>query len=192
MYQQHYYVPKHSGTVSDCLLAFGAADTIARIVHHFTPDAQVVLMDNGGYYVVDAGVALQAEWVERIGFFEQIPFLSSGKEQVPQELGWIARRIGPPATMWLAQAAAFAAYSLALIGAGLRVLADEEDRWYWVTAGWLLLCSLLALRVSLARPEMFMAAWAIAAVIPRRPSGIAAWVLGGLLLGASYWLAPGL
>lgn len=92
MYQQHYYVPKHSGTVSDCLLAFGAADTIARIVHHFTPDAQVVLMDNGGYYVVDAGVALQAEWVERIGFFEQIPFLSSGKEQVPQELGWIARR----------------------------------------------------------------------------------------------------
>lgn len=105
-------------------------------------------------------------------------------------LGWIARRIGPPATMWLAQAAAFAAYSLALIGAGLRVLADEEDRWYWVTAGWLLLCSLLALRISLARPEMFMAAWAIAAVIPRRPSGIAAWVLGGLLLGASYWLAP--
>lgn len=105
-------------------------------------------------------------------------------------LGAVAHRIGLPATMWLAQAAAFALYSFAVIGAGLRVLAGREDRWFWVTAGWLLLVYLLALRLSLARPEVFMAAWAVAAVIPRRRVGIAAWVLGGLALGTAYWLAP--
>ncbi|GAA4411490.1 hypothetical protein [Quisquiliibacterium transsilvanicum] len=105
-------------------------------------------------------------------------------------LGYLAQRIGLPATMWLAQAAAFACYSFAVIGAGLRVLSGREDRWFWVAAGWLLLCSLLALRLSLARPEVFMAAWAISAVIPRSRGGIALWVVIGVALGSAYWLAP--
>lgn len=92
MYQQAYFIPKQTGTLSDLLLAFGAADTIAQVVRQRAPEAQVTLTDNGGYYVVDAGTAIQPEWVECLQFFEQIPFLSSSKAQVPPDLALIAQR----------------------------------------------------------------------------------------------------
>lgn len=92
MYQQHYYVPKHTGTLADLLLAFGAADALAEIMRQVAPGAHVTLVDHGSYYVIDTDIPLQKEWLPHIRSFDLIPFLSSGREQLPDDLPHLAQR----------------------------------------------------------------------------------------------------
>jgi hypothetical protein len=84
---QHYIIiPKPTGTISDLLLAFGAAGVLRHVVQQHKPGAQVVLIDNGPCFIVDAGVAIQSEWVETTRPFEPIVFLSSAKMPPPTDL----------------------------------------------------------------------------------------------------------
>lgn len=92
MYQQHYFIPKESGTLTDTLVAFGMAKVIEEIVQRSTGRAQVVLQDRGSCYVVDAGVALEGAWIEQVGGFEQIPYLTSSKVAAPVDLPGLRMR----------------------------------------------------------------------------------------------------
>lgn len=92
MYQQHYYIPKDSGTLTDTLIAFGAAKVIEEIVQRSTGQANVVLHDNGSCFVVDAGIRIDPSWIEQLTVFEQIPYLTSSKVAPPADLPGLALR----------------------------------------------------------------------------------------------------
>ena len=92
MYQQNYYIPKESGTLSDMLIAFGVAKVLAEIVRRSIGHSNVMLQDAGSCYVIDAGVVIQESWIDAIIPFEQIDFLASSKVAAPVELPGIATR----------------------------------------------------------------------------------------------------
>jgi len=83
---RRYFVPKESGTLTDTLLAFGLAKLVAEITRQMTGRNDVMLEDAGGWYVVDAGVAIEDGWLDAIHPFEQAPFVSSTKQPVPDDL----------------------------------------------------------------------------------------------------------
>lgn len=92
MYQQHYYVPKESGTLTDTLVAFGLAKVLEEVVKRTTGKAHVTINDVGSCFMVDAGVAIEADWVARLQPFEQIAYLTSSKIAVPADLNGMATR----------------------------------------------------------------------------------------------------
>lgn len=105
-------------------------------------------------------------------------------------VGMLARSFGMAPAMWIMQALAAAIFLAAFIGAARKILKDRADWSYWVLLILLPVLTVMMLRLFLARPEIFMTAWAIAALLPAGPVAIGAWVLGGLALGSGYWLAP--
>lgn len=95
--------------------------------------------------------------------------------------------IGYWPTVYLIQ---FLAYSLSVwlsFAIAQRFIPDNApSRHYWVLAVvTMLLCAGLVQRASLARPEAFLALWALSAMV--MPAG--RWFLIGLFLMPSYWLA---
>ncbi len=92
MYQQQYFVPKESGTLSDTLIAFGMADVLKEIVQRSAGTAHVTLYDQGSCYVIDAGLPIEEGWVAAAGPFEQIPYLTSGKVALPEDLPTMHKR----------------------------------------------------------------------------------------------------
>lgn len=92
LYQQQYVIPKDSGTLTDTLIAFGFAELLEELVRRSTGAASVVLRDQGGYFVVDAGVAIQSEWLDQVAPFPQIRFLTSSKVNAPADLPNLATR----------------------------------------------------------------------------------------------------
>jgi len=92
LYQQHYFVPKDSGTLSDTLIAFGMAKVIEEVVQRSTGAANVTLHDRGSCYVIDAGVPLAEDWVEAAGPIEQIAYLTSSKVAAPADLPGLRKR----------------------------------------------------------------------------------------------------
>lgn len=92
MYQQHYYVPKESGTLTDTLVAFGLAKVLEVVVERTRGKANVTINDIGSCFMVDAGVAIEADWVARLQPFEQIAYLTSGKIPAPADLNGMATR----------------------------------------------------------------------------------------------------
>lgn len=105
-------------------------------------------------------------------------------------VGLLARFFGMASAMWIMQALAAGAFLAAFIGAARKILKDRTDWAYWVLLILLPVLAVMMSRLFLARPEIFMTSWAIAALLPSRPVAIGAWVLGGLVLGSGYWLAP--
>src|SRR6266699_3243315 len=66
MYQQYYYVPKSSGTLSDALLAYGLAVVLRQLLpgtrkHRPGP---VRIEDRGTHYVICLPQAIQEQWLE--------------------------------------------------------------------------------------------------------------------------------
>lgn len=92
MFQQHYFIPKHSGTLSDTLLAFGVAETLGALVQQQTGNNRVSLQDTGSCFVVDTGMPIDPAWVETSSFFEQVRFLSGTKFPIPADLPMLAVR----------------------------------------------------------------------------------------------------
>lgn len=86
MNQQTFYVPKGSGTLTDALLAFGFAAVLAEFLTQVQGKARVTLEDGGGYYIIDAGVPIQEEWLDHGFQREPIPFVSSGRRPPPEDL----------------------------------------------------------------------------------------------------------
>lgn len=105
--------------------------------------------------------------------------------------GTLARSIGPYPAMWTMQALAWVAFVAVFIAAAHRVLGGPHD----VQARTLTLVALTAAlvvmseRLFLARPEVFMTIWVIAALIPVGVGGVLAWAVVGVALSSGYWLA---
>ena len=91
MYQQHYYVPKATGTLTDTLLAFGVATLIHRAVPSHLQDEEVTLRDAGGYFVIDAGAPLQEEWLTENWDQQIFDFVVNAKNKVPDDLASLVR-----------------------------------------------------------------------------------------------------
>ncbi len=92
MYQQNYYVPKNTGTLTDSLLAFGVAQVLADIVDRNGGRTNVVIQDVGVCYLIDTGAPIHAAWIEDMKLWERIPYLTGGRVIVPPELEGIATR----------------------------------------------------------------------------------------------------
>lgn len=105
-------------------------------------------------------------------------------------VGSLARVLGPAGAMWCVQLAAGTVFVLAYIGAAFRIVPASPDRCYWVVAGLFLALGLMLFRILLGRPEIFMTAWLLAALVPQTQRGILLWVAAGLLVSVAYWAAP--
>ena len=86
MYQQHYYVPKVTGTLTDTLLAFGTATLIHRYMQPHLQEEEVTLKDGGSYFLIDAGVPVRKEWLTDGWKQEMFRFVVSAKHHVPDDL----------------------------------------------------------------------------------------------------------
>jgi hypothetical protein len=104
--------------------------------------------------------------------------------------GWLARSIGPFPAMWVIQALAWIAFLSVFVLASLRLLDGHRDPFPMVLVALVAVLPIVSSRLMLARPEAFMAIWAMAALLPRGRVGAGIWALTGLALGTGYWLAP--
>ena len=90
MYQQHFYVPKVTGTLTDTLLAFGAATVIHRYMQPYLQEEEVTLKDGGGYFLIDAGVPVREEWLTDGWDRQMFRFVVNAKNKVPDDLAPVA------------------------------------------------------------------------------------------------------
>ncbi len=88
MDQQQFYILKRTGTLTDTLLAFGAATVIEQFVQKHDENARVTMRDAGGYFLVEVSVPVQEAWLDATELFETVGvyFLSSSKMPVPDDL----------------------------------------------------------------------------------------------------------
>ena len=90
MYQQHYYVPKATGTLTDTLLAFGAATLFHRYMQPHLQEEEVTLNDGGGYFLIDSGVTVRKEWLADGWEQQMFRFVVNAKNKVPDDLAPVA------------------------------------------------------------------------------------------------------
>jgi len=105
--------------------------------------------------------------------------------------GGLARTLGPFPAMWTMQALAWIAFVAVFVAAAHRTLggaSDAQARTLTLVALTVVLV-VMSQRLFLARPEVFLTAWAIAALIPSGLGGAVVWAAVGLVLSTGYWLA---
>lgn len=90
MYQQFYYVPKATGTLTDTLLAFGAATLFHRYMQPHLQEEEVTLKDGGSYFLIDAGVPVREEWLKDGWDQQMFRFVVNAKYKVPDDLAPVA------------------------------------------------------------------------------------------------------
>lgn len=105
-------------------------------------------------------------------------------------VGALARASSAPVAMWITQAGALALFAWVLVRGASACVAGHPNAPYLVSAA--LICTLGATlpRIAMARPEMFVAIWALAACLVRTPRQTLVWVGAGALMNAAYWLSP--
>lgn len=103
--------------------------------------------------------------------------------------GSLALTIGPAPAMWVFQAAAVGGFVVVFSTVGRRLTGDSPMRAVLVLVALVLVLQIMGSRLFLARPEIFMTIWALAAPLAKRRPAVAAWCVTGLALGAGYWLA---
>ena len=93
MYQQTYYVPKVTGTLSDALMAFGAARLLNGLADRATGRTDVVtLFDDGVRYRLELSRPVTPAWVEAMAGQQLVPFVETAKEKRPEDLPLLATR----------------------------------------------------------------------------------------------------
>lgn len=105
-------------------------------------------------------------------------------------VGGLALAIGPAPAMWLMQALAFGSFVWVFLCAARRLMADHPAAPVFTLVALVLVLEIMVGRLMLARPEIFMTGWAMAALLVKGRGGLAAWIVTGLALGSAYWLAP--
>ncbi|TXL66069.1 hypothetical protein [Zeimonas arvi] len=105
-------------------------------------------------------------------------------------VGGLARSLGPAPTMWLMQALAFGAFVWVFVAAARRLLGGHPAASVLTLVALVLVLEIMAGRLMLARPEIFMTTWALAGLLVSGRVGLAAWLATGLASGSAYWLAP--
>lgn len=107
--------------------------------------------------------------------------------------GWVYRHFpwgSHQSGTFVVQCCATIAYLAAVTHAVIKRARSSDDKWFLTAA--LLVAVLLAgsaNRLMLARPEIFLAAWAICATAIESRKGLLIWTAGGALLLTSYWMA---
>ncbi|MDE0078641.1 MAG: hypothetical protein OXI80_12250 [Caldilineaceae bacterium] len=91
MYQQQYYVPKTTGTLTDTLLAFGAATLFHQYMQPHLQEEEVILKDGGSYFLIDVGVPVREEWLADSWKQQMLRFVVNAKNKVPDDLAPVAR-----------------------------------------------------------------------------------------------------
>lgn len=91
MYQQQYYVPKTTGTLTDTLLAFGAATLFHQYMQPHLQEEEVTLKDGGSYFLIDVGVPVREEWLADSWKQQMLRFVVNAKNKVPDDLAPVAR-----------------------------------------------------------------------------------------------------
>ena len=86
MFQQHYYVSKATGTLTDTLLAFGTARVLRLFLQDHRQKDGVILKDAGSYYLIDTDDPVQEEWLTESWEKQLFAFVVSGKNTVPDDL----------------------------------------------------------------------------------------------------------
>ena len=86
MYQQFYYVPKTTGTLTDTLLAFGAATLFHQYMQPHLQEEEVTLKDGGSYFLIDSGAPVREEWLADGWERQMIWFVVSAKNKIPDNL----------------------------------------------------------------------------------------------------------
>lgn len=104
-------------------------------------------------------------------------------------LSWMQTFVSAKVAMWLLQAAIYAGMTFIVARAVMSILAERPDRVYWAGIAVAITIYLSIGRIALARPEIILTVWALTAVLVRSKFGIAAWVMGGIALCSTYWLA---
>jgi len=69
MYQDTYYVDKHTGTFADVFVAYGLATLLDSVLANFVQgDRWVRIQDYGAYYAIKLSHPLREEWVDKAPF----------------------------------------------------------------------------------------------------------------------------
>lgn len=105
-------------------------------------------------------------------------------------VGGLARSLGPAPTMWLMQALAFGTFVWVFVAAARCLLDGHPAASVLALVALVLVLEIMWQRLMLARPEIFMTSWVLAALLVRGRIGLFAWVVAGLGLSSAYWLAP--
>lgn len=97
--------------------------------------------------------------------------------------------LGPAPAMWIMQGLALVGFlSVLVLGAG-RLLGSHPLKGPFALAALVLILPVMEGRLYLARPEIFLTIWAMAALLPRGRVGVLVWACSGVVLGSGYWLA---
>lgn len=86
MYQDTYFVPKHTDTYADVLIAYGLATLFDRIFQHAKgPQGhwRIEIADDGSHYLIRLSEPLREEWVKECPFFHSpAPFIVSRRTRL--------------------------------------------------------------------------------------------------------------
>lgn len=104
-------------------------------------------------------------------------------------LAWIQNYIPANVAMWLLQATLYIGMTLIVAKAATSLLTERTDKVYWAGLAVALTIYMSVGRIALARPEIILSVWSLAAVNLRGNRSIAAWLTGGVMLCSTYWLA---
>ncbi|MCB0047791.1 MAG: hypothetical protein KDD92_20380 [Caldilineaceae bacterium] len=63
MNSQTFFVPKSTGTLTDTLLAYGAATVLEQFIRQHSPNANVSLSDQGSFFVIESDEGIEEEWL---------------------------------------------------------------------------------------------------------------------------------
>lgn len=103
--------------------------------------------------------------------------------------GFLARLLGAPGAMWAMQASAFLAFVTVFVLAGRKVMRGHALAMPLVVVAMALVLQVMASRLFLARPEIFLSIWALSALLVKSWRGTLLWGVVGMVLGSGYWLA---
>jgi len=95
----------------------------------------------------------------------------------------------PLQVMWFTQAVICLSMMVVVASASFKMLGKHVGSAYVVGFVLSLALSLSWGRITLARPEIFLAVWSLAAILVTSRVGLFGWVLSGAVLATSYWLA---
>lgn len=105
-------------------------------------------------------------------------------------VGAMAHLVGPMAAARMLMVLAWGLFVVVFLCAARRSIGSRADWAFWASGAMILVLAEVGVRLTLARPEIFVGIWALCALCVRGPLGIVVWALAGVMLGTGYWLSP--
>jgi hypothetical protein len=105
-------------------------------------------------------------------------------------VGNLAASLGFAPTMWIMQALALLSFICVFLSASRRMDGGHPLGMAMAVLGICVVLLTVGGRFMLARPEVFLLIWALAACAVRTIRGVLIWTMAGALMSTGYWLAP--